>query len=84
MRKALARMRAKTDRELCILAGRKLEQALKLMEARNRREAMASYEFAQRLLTVTQIPTLNREPTEELLARTEAALGLEKPAVVAA
>jgi hypothetical protein len=84
MRKALARLRAKTDRELCILAGKQLEQTLRFVEAGNREEAMASYEAAQRLLTVTQLSTLNREPMEQLLARTEAALELDKPTVAAA
>jgi hypothetical protein len=79
MKKALARLRARTDRELGILAEQQLEQTLRLAQAGKREEAARRYQSAQRLLAVTNLPCLDRERIDDLLARVEAALHIQRP-----
>jgi hypothetical protein len=79
MNKALARLRARTDRELGILAEKQLEQTLRLAQAGKKEEAEREYQFAQRLLVVTNISCLNRDRIEDQLAQAETALQIERP-----
>ena len=51
--KSLARLRAKTDRELVILTTKQLEQSRNLANAGDYRKAADLYVFAAKLLRVT-------------------------------
>jgi hypothetical protein len=79
MTKALARLRARTDRELSILAEKKIEQTLVLVEAGRFEEAAETYQAAKRLLVVTNLAAAYRERIENQLARAERALQIEEP-----
>ena len=79
MKKALARLRAKTDRELGILAEKQLEQTLRLAQAGKKEEATRRYQSARRLLAVTSLSCLDRDRIEDLLSRVESALHIERP-----
>jgi len=60
MNKALARLRWKTDRELCTLAERQLEQTLRLAEDGRHEEAARSYDAVRRILVVTNLSEADR------------------------
>jgi len=76
MQKALSRLRAKTDRELGILAEKQLEQTLTLIDLGQYREAFAGYDTALRLLAVAKLSPLDRERVEHKLARVRRAVEL--------
>jgi hypothetical protein len=82
MKKALARLREKTDRELSILAEKQLEQALTLAEEGRYDDAVRSYHIARRLLAVAELSAEQRAEAEEQLARARAALEQPAAAVV--
>ena len=78
MNKALARLRARTDRELCILAEKQLERTLTLAGQGRYREAARGYDTARRLIAVAQIPEAQRTRMEQQLAEVRAMI--EQPA----
>jgi hypothetical protein len=67
MESALARLRAKTDRELGVLVGRQLRRARKLAGRGARRDAAKDYLTARVLLTVADLPPAKRARLECLL-----------------
>jgi hypothetical protein len=79
MKKALARLRARTDRELVILAEKQLEQTLELAQNGKNAEAARSYETARRLLAVTNLSCMQRDRMEDQIARVESALEIHRP-----
>ena len=79
MNKALARLRAKTDRELGILAEKQLGRTLRLAQTGKNQEAACEFEFARRLLVVANLSCLQRERIEDQVAEVEAALHIERP-----
>ena len=81
MRQALARLRAKTDRELGILAEKQLEQTLTLAEMGRHRDAARAYESARRLLAVAQLTAAERARLERQLTDARAAIELPAGAV---
>ena len=81
MNKALARLRARTDRELCILAEKQLERTLTLAEQGRYREAARGYDTARRLIAVAQIPETQRARIEQQLAKVRALIELPASAV---
>jgi hypothetical protein len=78
MKTALARLRAKTDRELSILVARQLKRSLADAYRRNYQEAAAGYHSARALLSVTNLQPVQREKLERLLC--ELRSHLERPA----
>ena len=67
MKTAVARLRAKTDRELVILIRKELDRA-KLMAARGHYvEALQSADLVRNLLVVTNIPPQERERIQRQL-----------------
>ena len=84
MKKALARLRARTDRELGILAEKQLKQTLLLVQAGKNEEAMRSYKATRRLLTVTNLSCLQRDRIDDQMARIEIALEIARPITAAA
>ena len=81
MNKALARLRARTDRELGILAEKQLEQTLTLVEAGRHYEASREYDRALKLLAVAHLPAYQRERLDARLARVRAAIEMPAGAV---
>jgi len=79
MNKALARLRAKTDRELSILAERQLEQTIRLARLGKKVEAERGYEVAKRLLVVTNLNFVQRDRIDDFLAQVEVALEVDRP-----
>jgi hypothetical protein len=79
MKKALARLRAKTDRELGILAEQQLEQTLRLARIGKKEEAVRGYESAKRLLEVTNLNCVQRDRIDASLAQVEVALEVDRP-----
>ena len=67
MESALARLRAKTDRELGVLAGRQLRRARKLAGRGAGRDAAKDYLSARVLLTVAELSPAKRARLECLL-----------------
>ena len=82
MQKALARLRAKTDRELSILAEKQLEETLTLAEDGRYSEALRSYDTARRLLAVLELSSAEQARIESQMARVRAAL--DQPAAAVA
>jgi len=78
MHKALARLRAKTDRELGILAEKQLEQAAQLVDGGCYIAASRSYHTVRSLLVVAELPAAQRARLERRLDSLRAAL--EQPA----
>ena len=68
MKKALARLRAKTDRELSILAQKQIEQTMTLAGQGRYRDAARAYGIARRLLVVADLPAPQRTRLESQLA----------------
>lgn len=81
MKKALAQLRAKTDRELGILAGKQLEQTLTLAENGRYREALRSYDTARRLLAVADLSPSQQARMKDQMARVHAILAQPAAAV---
>jgi hypothetical protein len=81
MHKALSRLRAKTDRELFILAEKQLEQTLSLIDAGRYREACAGYDIALRLIKVAKLSPLQREHLDKQLAHVRSVIELPAGAV---
>ena len=79
MNKALARLRAKTDRELGILAERQLEQTLRLARIGKKEEAERGYEFAKRLLEVTNLNFVQLDRIDASMTQVEVALEVDRP-----
>jgi len=79
MNKALARLRAKTDRELSILAERQLEQTIRLARLGQKTEAERGYEVAKRLLVVTNLNFVQRDRIDDFLTQVEVALEVDRP-----
>ena len=79
MKKALARLRAKTDRELGILAEQQLEQTLRLARLGQKEEAERGYEIAKRLLEVTNLNFVQRDRIDDFMAQVEVALDVDRP-----
>ena len=74
MNKALARLRHKTDRELCILAEKQLEQTLTIAQAGQVEDAARSYGVAKRLVAVAALSHSERARVDDLVAQIEVAL----------
>ncbi|HTS64762.1 MAG TPA: hypothetical protein VMH28_22215 [Candidatus Acidoferrales bacterium] len=81
MQKALARLRAKTDRELSILAEKQIEQTITLAERGRYGEAARAYGFARRLVAVADLPASERARLEKQLALVRESIELPAPAV---
>ena len=67
METALARLRAKTDRELCTLVARQLHRSRKLVSRGAYRDAAKDYLSAKALLAVADIPPAERSRLERLM-----------------
>jgi hypothetical protein len=67
MESALARLRAKTDQELCILIARQLHRSRRLSSGGAYGEAAKDYFAAEALLAVADIPLGERARLERLL-----------------
>jgi hypothetical protein len=80
MNKALTRLRAKTDRELCILAEKQLEQTLTLAGQGRYRDAERAYDTSRRLLAL--LPEGQQARLEPRLAHARAVM--EQPAAAVA
>jgi hypothetical protein len=81
MKKALARLRAKTDRELGILAEKQLEQTLALVEIGRHCEAAREYDRIRKMLAVASLPAHQRERVDAQLARVRAVIEMPAGAV---
>ena len=81
MQSALTRLRAKTDRELGVLAARQLRRARKLAGRGARRDAAKEYLSARVLLTVADLPEVKRARLECLLHDVRKALDVPMSAV---
>jgi hypothetical protein len=84
MKKALARLRAKTDRELGILAEKQLEQTIRLAESGQAAEAAYHCEQARRILAVTNLPEFQRERIAMKLSAIDRLLRLGEEVVTTA
>jgi hypothetical protein len=67
METALARLRAKTDQELCILIARQLHRSRKLAARGAYRDAAKDYLAAKALLAVAGIPPAEHARLERLM-----------------
>ena len=67
METALARLRAKTDRELCILITKQLHRSRKLAVRGAYGEAAKDFLAAKALLAVAEIPRAERARLERLM-----------------
>ena len=81
MQQVLARLRAKTDRELSILAEKQLEQTLTLAERGRYLDAIRSYDIARGLLAVANLPPIQRARLEKKLDRIGESIRRPAPAV---
>lgn len=81
MKRALAQLRAKTDRELSILAQKQIEQTIQLAEQGRYSDAARAYGAAQRLLAVAELPPSERARLEEQLALVRQSIELPAKAV---
>jgi hypothetical protein len=79
MSKALARLRARTDRELGILAEKQLGHILKLAQTGKNEEARRGYEATRRLLAVTNLSYVQRDRIDNQMTQVEAALEIGRP-----
>jgi len=69
MKKELARLRQKTDRDINILAQKQLEQTLTLAGQGRYCDAARSYDTARKLIAVVELPHPQRARLEQQLAR---------------
>ena len=67
METALERLRAKTDRELCVLIARQLQRSRKLACCGAYSDAAKGYLSAQTLLAIAEIPPAERTRLERLM-----------------
>ncbi len=67
METALARLRAKTDEELCVLIARQLHRSRKLASRGAYCDAAKDFLSAQTLLAVADIPAAERTRLERLM-----------------
>jgi hypothetical protein len=67
METALARLRAKTDQELCILVARQLHRSRKLAARGAYQDAARDFLTARDLLSVADIPAPERARLERLM-----------------
>ena len=81
METALARIRAKTDQELCILVARQLHRSRKLASRGAYRDAAKDYLAAQALLAVANIPPAERAHLERLMHEVRQSIELPATAV---
>jgi hypothetical protein len=81
METALARLRAKTDQELCILVARQLYRSRKLAGRGAYRDAAKDYFAAQALLAVVDIPQAERARLERLMHEVRQTIELPATAV---
>jgi hypothetical protein len=81
MQTAIARLRAKTDRELCTLATRQLQRSRKLASRGALSEAARDYLSAQALLAVADIPVAERAKLERLMHEVRQTIELPRTAV---
>jgi hypothetical protein len=68
MTTALARLRAKTDRDVSTLVARQLKRSLADAKRGNFQDATRTYRFARRVIAVSGLPPAHREPLERHLA----------------
>jgi hypothetical protein len=81
METALARLRAKTDQELCTLVARQLHRSRKLAKRGACRDAAKNYLAAQALLAVADIPPAERARLERLMHEVRQTIELPMTAV---
>ena len=81
METALARLRAKTDRELGILVARQLRRSRKLAARGAYHEAAKEFLAARALLAVADIPTAERARLERLMHEVRQTIELPATAV---
>jgi hypothetical protein len=78
---ALARLRAKTDRELGILVDRQLHRSRELVSRGAYRDAARDFLSAQSLLTVVEIPPAERARLENTMQEVRKTIELPRTAV---
>ena len=81
MESALARLRAKTDRELGILVARQLNRSRKLAARGAYRDAAKDFLDARALLAVAEIPPAERRRLERLMHKVRQSIELPATAV---
>jgi hypothetical protein len=81
MKTALARLRAKTDRDLGVLIRRELDRSIALAKRGNNRAAAEGYALASGLLVVTDIPAADRVRLEQQLRALRGVVELPATAV---
>ena len=81
METALARLRAKTDQELCILVARQLRRSRKLAGRGAHRDAAKDFLTAKALLAVADIPKAERARLERLMHEVRQSIELPITAV---
>ena len=74
VRNSLAQLRAKTNRELGILAHRQIERSLHLAGRAHYQEAERGFTAALALVTVAELPSVERLHLESKLAELRAVL----------
>lgn len=81
LRNSLAQLRAKTNRELGILAHRQLEQSLYLASRAHYQDAERGFTAALAMLAVAELPSAERFALESKLAELRALLAQRTVAV---
>ena len=81
MKTALARLRAKTDQELCILVARQLHRSRRLAGRGAYRDAAKDFLSAKALLAVADLPPADRSRLERLMHRVRQTIELPVTAV---
>ena len=81
METALARLRAKTDQELCVLVARQLHRSRKLAKRGAYRDAAKDFLAAKALLAVADIPPAERARLERLMHEVRQTIELSISAV---
>jgi hypothetical protein len=81
METALARLRAKTDRELGVLIARQLRRSRKLAARGAYHEAAKDFLTARTLLAVTNVPPADRTRLERLMHKVRQSIELPITAV---
>ncbi|MCX6627837.1 MAG: hypothetical protein NTW28_09435 [Candidatus Solibacter sp.] len=81
METALARLRAKTDQELCTLVARQLKRSRRLAGRGAYRDAAKDYLTAKALLAVADIPAAERAGLERLMQEVRQTIELPMTAV---
>ena len=81
METRLARLRAKTDQELCVLVARQLHRSRKLASRGAYHDAAKDYLAARALLAVADIPPAERARLERLMHEVRQTIELPVTAV---